>query len=360
MPPTRTDDGPRSRYAYLGWTGFSNLGDDVIREAVCGVLVGAAHLDVPVNRWQFLRTVSTGEVLALRGRRLVLGGGTIIGRSNWRRTIHIARLLTSRDPPLMIGAGVEDPSFQGRNSFSDAGELAKWTSLLRRFDEICVRGPRSAALLADLGLEANVVGDPALLLTSAGRPREPGALVVALGYGDDLRGGDQLSVVDAVVRAVARYADQGVTVRFVVVAPRDLPWAEACRSRVMGAQVVAVRRASQWFAATADARVVIAQRLHAAVLAAAAGVPIVALAYQPKMDDFMASIGQEARCLATDHLSSGALTELVGTTWDGHDAMRRDIATRVEVLRDRLRARADRIRATLGLSQPAALVRVAE
>lgn len=348
----------RARYAYLGWTGFSNLGDEAIREAISGVLAGAHHLDVPVNRTQLLRTISAGELLPLQGRRLVLGGGTIIGRSNWRRMVRVARILTSRLPALMIGAGVEDPSFQGLNSFSGGGELAKWVEPLRHFDEICVRGPRSASLLRGVGIDATVVGDPALLLAPTGPPAAPDALVITLGYGDDLLGGDQASVVDAVVEAVRSYADEGVVVRFVVVAPRDSAWAEECCGRIRGAEVVAVKRPGEWFTAVADARVVVAQRLHAAVLAAGAGVPVVALAYQPKVDDFMESIGQEARCLSTDRLQPDKLVELIDATWGDNDQVRSELAARVDVLRGRLLARADRMRATLGLPEGAALVAV--
>jgi polysaccharide pyruvyl transferase WcaK-like protein len=256
----------------------------------------------------------------------------------------------------MIGAGVEDPSFEGINSFSGAGELAKWGELLRDFDEVCVRGPRSASLLAEIGVEAKVVGDPALLLAPPRPPERIEALVVSLGYGDDLRGGQQLAVVEAVVGAVASYADQGVPVRFVAISPRDVEWAEASVARIPRAEVVVVNRPIEWFAAVADARLVIAERLHAAVLAAAAGVPVVALAYQPKVDDFMASIGQEAQCLPTDGLLSGQLRDLVETAWDAHDMLRGDLHIRVDALRQLLCARADRIRRILGLPPGAALV----
>ncbi len=52
----------------------------------------------------------------------------------------------------------------------------------------------------------------------------------------------------------------------------------------------------------ASADVVVGERLHAAIMAAAAGTPFVGLEYRPKMRDFARSIDQESAIIRTDQM----------------------------------------------------------
>ncbi len=56
----------------------------------------------------------------------------------------------------------------------------------------------------------------------------------------------------------------------------------------------------------------VGERLHACVLAAAAGRPFVSIEYRPKLRDFADSVGMGEYLVRTDEISSGRLTELVG------------------------------------------------
>lgn len=78
--------------------------------------------------------------------------------------------LTKDNGSYAIGVGVEDPVFGGRNSGSGNGELKRWAPILSKFRTVSVRGPRSAELLADIGLDVEVSGDPALLLPGPTSP----------------------------------------------------------------------------------------------------------------------------------------------------------------------------------------------
>ena len=95
----------------------------------------------------------------------------------------------------------------------------------------------------------------------------------------------------------------------------------------------------------ARAGVVVAERLHAAVVAAAVGTPFVAIEYRPKIRDFTRSVGQEAATIRSDELSPGRLRSLVDSSSAGANAAALNAA--VEALRWRQRRAATLLGATL-------------
>lgn len=337
------------KLTYVGWVGFGNLGDDAIAEAVLTPLqpeevVYAAHgpSDLP-------RVIGPGA----RHRHLLLGGGTAIGRRNWRAIINAAGVVQAWQRPwFMIGAGVEDPGFTGRNSFSGNDELTKWRRTLRRFDRVTVRGPRSAQLLADVDVDAAVVGDPALLLRpqDAIRATGPtGVLGFALGFGDDLWGHAQQRVLDAVTGAALAHVRNSGTVRMIVMNDEDAPAAKHVADAVNlqypdAASTHRVRTSADFFAALGQCDTLVSQRLHGAVLAAAADIPVIALEYQPKCRDFMASIEQADLCLRCDTVTAAALTEALQLVDATRDARRETTRRLVAGYREALGAELDRIR----------------
>lgn len=340
------------KLAYVGWVGFGNLGDDAIAEAVLPPLdpdevVYAAHkpADLP-------RVLGTGA----RHRHLLLGGGTAIGRRNWRAVINLAGTAQAwKRPWFMVGAGVEDPGFAGRNSFSGHDELLRWRRTLGRFDRVTVRGPRSAQLLGDVGVAARVVGDPALLLRPQQQPAHSatGTLGVALGFGDDLWGHGQQRVLDAVAGVARDQVHRGGTVRMLVLNDEDAEAArfvaEAANREVLGSVTThRVHDSAEFFAALHGCDVLISQRLHGAVLAAAADVPVVALEYQPKCRDFMASIEQEELCLRCDTVTAGSLADALRLVDATRDARLARIRRRVATYRDALTAELERIKTVAG------------
>ncbi len=346
------------RFAYVGWVGFGNLGDDAIAEALLGQLrpdevVYAAHAlkDLP-------HAVGRGGA---GDRHLLLGGGTAIGRRNWRTVLNVAGVAQARRRPwFMIGAGVEDPTFSGRNSFSGRDELHRWRRTLGRFDRVTVRGPRSAELLADVGVEARVVGDPALLLEPADESRADGArsaLGLCLGFGDDLWGHAPRRVLDAVTETAVRQADSGREVRLLVMNEEDDAAAQhvvdAVDERHPGsASKHRVGTGAEFFAALDGCHALVAQRLHGAVLAAAAGVPMIALEYQPKCRDFMASIGQDDLSLRCDVVSADLLTDALERLDSSRFARVEQIALAVKSYRAALTGELTRIREVATTSRP--------
>jgi polysaccharide pyruvyl transferase WcaK-like protein len=72
--------------------------------------------------------------------------------------------------------------------------------------------------------------------------------------------------------------------------------------------------------------VVVGERLHACVLAAAAGRPFVAVEYRPKVRDFTESVAMDDYLIRSDELSAGRLVELVSDLNDTPEEMRMAVA----------------------------------
>ena len=339
--------------AYLGWAGRGNLGDDAIHEALEGAVPGAVFTGLPLYIAETARFV-----IAPRGARrvrhavLLLGGGTVIGRSTWRMHVRVGLGLVRTRPALMIGAGVEDPAFRGRASFSGPGELQRWTGILRSFESVTVRGPRSAELLADIGIDARVVGDPALLLRPGpGAPApEPGLIGVNLGYGDDMWGHDEDALAHGVAGALTRAIEWGHQVRFLVANKEDLPLAQACAAIASRGDEPDIRMAvtpEEFLTEVSRCDAFIGQRLHAVVLATAAAVPSIMLEYQPKCLDFMRSVDRQDWSIRTDAVQPAALAEMVGELVSGRAHHATEISCAVERLRNALEQETKTLQAVL-------------
>jgi len=337
----------RSRLVYVGWTGHGNLGDDAIADALLPHLPTVEPWHVPHDPKAFARRVLAGGFRRAGDRAVLVGGGTVVGRRNWRLLLETTGLLLARRRPWhLIGIGVEDPAFQGKNSFSAGDELTRWRDLCGRFDRVTVRGPRSAALLDAVGVRAEVVGDPALLHEPA-TPVVPQdkLLAVNLGFGDDLWGHDHERVVDAVAGLARGVVADGWSVRFLVINPKDRQFAEeALRRAAVAGEIRLATTVPDYFAAVGDCTVLVAERLHALVLAAAAGVPMCGLEYQPKCADFLASVGSAEWSVRTDRVTPEILREHVDTLARQRATESARLLGEVDALRTRLRDELARIR----------------
>lgn len=344
-------------FGYVGWAGRHNLGDDAIFVALQSRLEPAELVEVPLYPAEVASFLVHGDRSRLRHAHPLLGGGTVIGRWNWRVHLRTALLLARARPAVMIGAGVEDPAFGGRHSFGSERELRRWRALLAQFDRVTVRGPCSQQLLAEVGVHAEVVGDPALLLEPP-VPVDPEShtVGVALGFGDDLWGHSQDAVVHAVAGTLAELAARGWDVRFFVVNPEDRRSAERCALAAgldpARTPILPAVEPADYLREVARCTVVIGQRLHAVVLAACAAVPAVMIEYQPKCRDFMASIDGTDWLVRTDHIASGPVLDRVLAAAASRDQESQRIEETVGVLRSRLAGELTRVREITGVDAP--------
>jgi polysaccharide pyruvyl transferase WcaK-like protein len=239
----------------------------------------------------------------------VIGGGTFVPK--YPEHPDLAEL-ARRLPCIMFGTGIGDPFFWGRD------HIATWLDVIAQCRFVGVRGPLSRRRLIEWGVPGNrieVVGDCALRLAepATGPAFVPRTLLVNLGTTfNQLYGGDDARVEQAVTEALGALSSRGWTITLASAWKPDDPILE----RIAGA--VGIEEVLYWhdeFArALADIgrfELVLAEKLHVAVIAACRGVPFVALNYRSKVLDFCESLGWEHWCPSTENLGAATLVDRI-------------------------------------------------
>ncbi len=292
--------GPAGRY--VGWVGHDNLGDEALVEAVSRYFEPIRLVaDVPAP----LRRLDDRIPIRLA----VLGGGTLLGaRQYWRR---FEGLRKRSEVAVAFGAGVEDPAFPNTRSVG-----AREAALLSNCDYVGVRGPRSETLLAALGVEVEVLGDPIFCFVQADSFWTPTGRVLGVNIGathGQMWGGSQRYLelmADLVSGAVA----QGWSVEYFTVWPDDLGPTRHVMAE-SGTETAHVHEvyesAASFLEVVRGCQVFVGTRMHAVALSLCAGVPSVMLEYRPKCRDLMDSIDLGDLCLRLDRTDAESTLDLV-------------------------------------------------
>ena len=344
---------------YIGWLGQKNLGDDAMFQ-VCGEVVpGVAWtgIDRILRRpttWSH-RVVCWRHRLAARvGReRGILGGGTILNRNDsWIGQYELVRARVGHAVPV-FSPGVAHPEFWSRTD-GWRPTLTRWRDLLGELPVVGVRGPRSKALLDEAGFPNVIVsGDPALALYSGPAPAPPpGRRSVAFNVGRSggLMWGDEDAALREISAAAGLLARDGWDVRFVPVWDRD---EAVCRAAAVDAElsptsVLPLELDARLFVRSLHAfDVVVGVKLHASVLAAAAGVLFVPLEYRPKVRDFAESVDWGGEVVRTSDVRAADLAERVRRLHADGEACRRRLDTSVSRVAHDFRKYATGVAATL-------------
>ena len=299
--------------SYIGWLGRENFGDEIMLRAVQGLLPNArVGYEAP------------------GAKLLLLGGGTLINRLTYLEALR--RHDSPRVERAVFGTGVADPTYWGITEPTD-----HWLDFLDTCIYVGVRGPRSEALLREWGFqgELEIVGDPGLSIDPA-HPvaRDEGLVVVSPAFtSGELLGESDEAVFAAMARMVETLRGNGHPVAYLSCYPGDDRFImEIMRDSgsVDARYVAAYADHDAGIELLASAGVVVAERLHAAVIAAAAGTPFVAIEYRPKVRDFARSVEQEMYVIRSDEIGSERLVEMVGLAGAGETAktrLRESVAT---------------------------------
>lgn len=290
-----------------GYYGFGNTGDEAIALAITRELKKQGHTPVLLSEnpaetarlygCQSVARMKPGALLpALLSARVVLsGGGGLLQDKTSRRTlsyylgiIRLARLLGKRTVVFNQSVG----------PLSDSGkkQVASACAGLR----MIVRDKGSLDLLRNMGMRAELGGDPALLLhPSPEVTRDPHRVIIA-------PRGDVTESLPALRRTVKRLREQG---RRVVVLSFMPDQDDGAARSLDGDELVSTRDPQVALDAIAASGFVIGVRLHALILAAAAGVPFCGLAYDPKITGFCHDAG------APVHATQPTVEELVSQAY---------------------------------------------
>ncbi len=304
-------DPRRIRVFLVGYYGTGNLGDEAIRHAI---EQEAAHLGVEILAYANWGRANDGDPRAVRMRgfglvrylsacvaadRVVLGGGGILKDEGLRMpfelllTAVVARLFGRPVALLSVGVGPFYTRY-GRAAVKAVARLATYRS---------VRDQDSADELARLGLSDVEVGaDPVFCLTGAkdrvgtvGQASQACRVVVSLRPWF-LRQPSQRweAFVHDMAEVLNALEPQDLELRFAALYwPRDREAAMAVHDHLRRLSVVpaAPSELGDLIAELRSARLTIAMRYHAVLLAASQRCPTVAIAYEPKVAALARQLG---------------------------------------------------------------------
>lgn len=364
----------KKRVVLSGYFGFGNCGDEGVLMAMLKslqildpdlsitVLSGdpehtRANFGVnAVSRWK-LGTVARK---LFRADLFISGGGSLLQDVTSAKSplyyLGILALAQRLSKKTMIYA-------QGIGPLTIEKNRRRTVKVLERCDLITLRDQASADELAAMGLQTpvTVTADPVLALEPADAPEEPGCrLLQELGLMDDqkkkkqpllvaaLRSWQQDDYFEKIGAALDAKADEGWDILLVPMHfPGDMQAVQQVsnsmksRTYCLGQPVTP----QAFFSLVRQADLMLAMRLHGLIFAMAAGVPMAALSYDPKVERFMEQTGLDA-CFPLENFTAAELIEALNRLSRGTPGIREE----QEEQRQRLHGRArETARMAIGL-----------
>jgi len=307
-----------------GYYGFSNAGDDALLASITqGLRARGIRRTAALSRRGTcpapgVRGVNRFNLLSVRreirrAKLLISGGGSLLQDATSSRSLlyytAVIRMAHRAGVPVMIFAN-------GIGPLAGEANRRRARRAVLAADYVSVRENASAEELVRMGIpreKIRVTADPVYRSSTCGE-RTPGEYVV-LSLRETADRADTRRMEDAAVAALREICrtwgldavllpmqpmyDQGICGR---VAAR-LTESGVAASVVPSGDEESVR------ACIGGARLVVGMRLHALIFATAAGVPSLALSYDPKIDALMAYLGMEEYVLPAFTATEEELTE---------------------------------------------------
>ena len=349
-----------------GYYGFGNMGDESLlsvissslAEACPGVKITALTRFPKKDAYRTgLRCVNRMQLFSVwremgRSRLFLSGGGSLLQDATSGKSLQYYTLLLSlakkRGMQTMVYANGIGPILRAKNR-TLAGETVS------ACDRVSVRDPDSLEELVSMGVDRAKIrlsADPAFLLTPPAKEErikilrrlgladlEEGRYVVLslrrLGRGREHEGDIRLA------KETGRLCDMlqekyGLQAVLVPMQPQNdaAICAMAAEHASSAVRIVHPVSAEDMLAVTTGARMAVGMRLHCLIYAAAAGVPVVGLSYDPKIDALMKCLHQpyvyDASTADADTLASA-----VADILQKEDAVRETIREAADLMRQR-------------------------
>lgn len=326
-----------------GYYGYGNAGDEAILAGMLKTLRAVGpRLEVTVISGEPKQTARDHAVEAIPRARpgplisalrasdgLISGGGGLLQDRTSARPVayyagvtQLARLLGR---PYVVYAQGVGPLRRAPNRRL-AGVMLSGAAYCSLRDEASITFARAIGTRRSIDLAA----DPALALQShASRAGSPYLVVAVRNWPT------RVDYIAAIRAALEELAGELSIVALPMQGGADLGVSRAVVSGIRGATVAApTTTLTEHLAILGGASLVIGMRLHALILAAGAGVPAIAVSYDPKVDAFAGQVGQPILGHVARPLIPTTIVELA------HAELGRDLRPyrdRVAELRSRLR-----------------------
>ncbi len=287
FPPTRVLLTRHKIFAYYGFLGDRNFGDELTFQAAKKLFEPDVLL--LIKRRMPIHFAIWSRIRKQRFDGIVIGGGTLVTRPFYARTFFLD--LVRRGKPIYVhGTGID-----ARYTW-DSG----WGEVLKQRIWGGVRGPLSMCNAKEFGEKLHLVGDAAFLLFR--RPDLPESAVrgntVLINLGTHLPFDNQTASRNAVEQFVAGVIAQGFEVKFLPFHGNDLKLGHELAKRHASIAVLSIPKsyeeAERHFRNCVFA---LGERLHFAVMAILTRCPFFSVKYAEKHDDILTSVGlQGAGC----------------------------------------------------------------
>ena len=289
------------KFLLNGYFGFDNAGDEAVLSAMLADLraqsPGATFVATSGNIAQTTQNHGCEAIGRQAPRELfaaisgcdvfISGGGSLVQDvTSFRNVVYYTTLL--RLAKMMGKKTMVYAQGVGPLSAPKSRNLAK--KAFQSADVLTVRDPESAALLREIGVtrEIEITADPVWNLTFSPQPKQSKTWGVALRswpHQDE----SALARIVGALRGAA--SSQDATLQFLAMQPG--PDNEILQGLTTAGEILETRDASpgEIVGLCAGFDLMIAMRLHALIFAASAGVPVVAMNYDPKVASLATLLG---------------------------------------------------------------------
>jgi polysaccharide pyruvyl transferase WcaK-like protein len=261
---------------YEGWIGSKNIGDEACFEAI-KALLGDEYKFVPC-----IKQKSIDDPPDL----YILGGGTIL------RACDPSIKRRWPDVPLVVwGSGVE------KYGVDVGGEIHE--NFYKTVNEATLIGTRGQIshqfILEKTGKNVEIIGDSALYLNIDMKIENTGLKTKRIAFNIGDTGSYMYGTIGDLVIKARELVDHLKNLKYEIVLfsmwPKDIP----ILKRMLDEKIVMPNTSVELMKFFRTCRFVVGEKLHTSVLAAAAGVPFISLAYREKCLDFISSIESPAK-----------------------------------------------------------------
>lgn len=356
----------KSDVVISGYYGFNNSGDDMILQALIeglrrensNVKIVALTKDPRrMSEEYHVRCVNRFNPFAVfrtvrRSHLVIFGGGTLLQDRTSTKSLKyysfIIRLAHWAKTPLYVYAN-------GIGPLDKEGNRKLVANVLRRVSAITVREPDSRQELIRMGIpgeKVSVTADPVFLLDSVDaedvchRLLEKGKRYFAVSLREYRWGAvSKENFEKTITETVKAIRDTyGLIPVFIPMQrEKDYVLCDRIRKKTGGESVFAASLSTaETVSLISCMELVIGMRLHSLIFAAKEGVPMIGLAYDPKIHGFMNYI-EEPYSFSMEDVTSEALLAAVADIMTHYDGFRRHVSESSSLMREKAHGELNRV-----------------